>query len=671
MHQSGFSILGVLAGALLAAGPVTAAPTVFTVDTTAQRGSAGDLTSNCTLGDALVAANTDAAVDACSHTNLGSGGPFQLVLPAGVGPFVLELSEPGTAGRVGLPIVSANVTVHGNGNTVERNGTFACPDPTADEFRIFEVARGGRLVVEMLDLRNGCAPASGAVHNAGQLVLHGVTITDSTAFADDGGGIGNERGNAELVDTTIADNHAYGDGGGIYNARSATLVLTRSTVALNSASNGGGIENMASDATLLNSTISSNTADNGGGISNSGGAGLTLVNSTIAANQAGRGHGLFNRIGSISLANSILADRCVFERSPGRTDAGHNLERWNGCGLTAASSLVNLRIELGPLQDNGGLTPTHAVRSGSPAIDAGHAGTCIVAGVDGMDQRGLARPDGDPTGAGACDIGAVEHVDCDANGVDDGSEMAADPALDADGNFVLDACEDQPPMAEAGPDQTLECSSALGADVTLDGSASADPEGDALLYAWSGPFGAASGSMAGVAMSLGSARVTLEVTDAAGQTDADDLMVTVEDTTPPTASAGLERASMHGEWDDVRVEAACSDVCDSAVAVAAVFDGLTVRDGDLVQVRGFQDSSAAPQLTVRCVDGWGNVAEASAAAPAREPVVEPPARESRWDRWRRSMREHWDSWRSRWQPRRARMHRLVGMLWRALSARFH
>ena len=72
MHPSGFSILGALAGALLAAGPVTAAPTVFTVDTTAQRDSAGDLTSNCTLGDALVAADSDAAVDACGHANLAA-----------------------------------------------------------------------------------------------------------------------------------------------------------------------------------------------------------------------------------------------------------------------------------------------------------------------------------------------------------------------------------------------------------------------------------------------------------------------------------------------------------------------------------------------------------------------------------------------------------------------
>jgi hypothetical protein len=49
-----------------------------------------------------------------------------------------------------------------------------------------------------------------------------------------------------------------------------------------------------------------------------------------------------------------------------------------------------------PLQDNGGPTETHALRPGSPAIDAGSL-DCPP-----TDQRGEARP------VGACDIGAFE-----------------------------------------------------------------------------------------------------------------------------------------------------------------------------------------------------------------------------------------------------------------------
>ena len=455
MHWKGLSNLGCLAFGLLVAGPALAAPTVFTVDSSEQRDGSGDLATNCTLGDALVAANGDVAVDGCDHPNVGSGGPFEIVLPPGSGPYVLSSSEPGTNGHVGLPVVRSSVTLMGNGNTLERDAAFSCPDAAGNDFRLMEVAGGARLVVDSLTMTNGCAPSSGGVHNGGQLLMSGVTLTGNTATNGHGGGLGNERGNAELVDTLVSDNVASRDGGGVYNARNAVLVLTRSTLLANGATSGGGIENMFAQATLMNSTVSSNDAANGGGISNSGGAGLTMLNSTVAGNTANRGRGLLNRNGTMSYANSILADRCLFERSPGSPDAGHNLERWNTCRLTAASSIVNVSTGITGLADNGGATPTHALRVDSPAVDAADAATCALAGIDGEDQRGAPRASTDAGSGAACDIGSFEFVDCDASGVDDGAEIGADPSLDLDGSGVLDACENQPPVAEAGDDQVL------------------------------------------------------------------------------------------------------------------------------------------------------------------------------------------------------------------------
>jgi hypothetical protein len=56
---------------------------------------------------------------------------------------------------------------------------------------------------------------------------------------------------------------------------------------------------------------------------------------------------------------------------------------------------------LGPLQNNGGPTPTMAPATGSPVIDTG-------GGCPPTDQRGLPRPD---SGETACDIGAYEVQD--------------------------------------------------------------------------------------------------------------------------------------------------------------------------------------------------------------------------------------------------------------------
>src|SRR5215218_10278938 len=85
------------------------------------------------------------------------------------------------------------------------------------------------------------------------------------------------------------------------------------------------------------------------------------------------------------------------------TDGGYNLE-WpgNDCGIALSAD-----PKLGPLQDNGGSTKTHALLPGSPAIDKGNSFGATT------DQCGEERPHDlvsiqNATGGDGSDIGAFE-----------------------------------------------------------------------------------------------------------------------------------------------------------------------------------------------------------------------------------------------------------------------
>jgi len=232
----------------------------------------------------------------------------------------------------------------------------------------------------------------------------------------------------EVLDSTISDNWSAMYGGGIYNggvAGSATMTVNNSTISGNSAlygGYGGGVYNNGSfwdfstsssaTSTINNSTISHNsTLAEGGGVYNNGFGGnatLTISNSTLSSNSAHFGDWAFNDgsygsatltiknstltsnapllagifnfgdSGSATLAigNTILnadsSGATIWNISGAVTSLGYNLSNDDGGGLLNQSGdQVNADPLLGPLQDNGGSTFTHALLPGSPAIDAG------------------------------------------------------------------------------------------------------------------------------------------------------------------------------------------------------------------------------------------------------------------------------------------------------------
>lgn len=116
--------------------------------------------------------------------------------------------------------------------------------------------------------------------------------------------------------------------------------------------------------------------------------------------------------------------------------------------------------------------------------------------------------------------------------------VAVEPTSQGPEILVLfDLRPNREPVGVAGPDQTIECTGPDGAQVALDAGGSSDPDGDPLDYAWTGPFGSASGPSPVVTVPLGSFTITLTVTDPAGATAVDTLLVTVRDTVAPTLAA--------------------------------------------------------------------------------------------------------------------------------------
>ena len=244
----------------------------------------------------------------------------------------------------------------------------------------------------------------GGIHqNAeGQINIERSLISGNAAT--NGAGI-NNQGGMNLFQTTVRDNNGT-NGGGIHN--SGAMDVEASTISNNTGQFGGGIANtFPGKMTLINSTVSGNSAQVGAGITNQGQE-MHLIHSTIAKNVASAQQaGGISNDGPMDAVNTIIADN-IGPDCGGTipiTSVGRNLDSDFSCGLSAAlGDISGANPLLDPLQNNGGPTDTHALRFGSPAIDATNDTTPFI------DQRGVARPKGPFS-----DIGAYEFDPAEGN----------------------------------------------------------------------------------------------------------------------------------------------------------------------------------------------------------------------------------------------------------------
>ncbi|HWS87865.1 MAG TPA: choice-of-anchor Q domain-containing protein [Pyrinomonadaceae bacterium] len=321
------------------------------------------------------------------------------------------LSRAGAGGRIDFsPDVRGTITlaselVVGKSVTINGPGANLLTVSGGNASRALGVTASGSAQISGLSFSNGRAAGDGgAIHNAGFLSLVNCSVNrGEAAGAGRGGGLFN-GGTLKVKGTTVSGNTAAA-GGGLFNA--GTAEISDSTVSGNTAASGGGIDNVGA-LTVTNSTVSGNTANSHGGGVNGGGGGVSVTSSTVARNTAGvRGGGVNAAAGAFGLRSTIVASN----NAPAGPDVSGSVgsQNFNLVGNNAGADFdaaqndkvgtpgAAIDPRLGPLQNNGGPTDTHALFHDSPALDAGGDTTALS-----TDQRGRPRV------VNLLDIGAVE-----------------------------------------------------------------------------------------------------------------------------------------------------------------------------------------------------------------------------------------------------------------------
>ena len=237
-----------------------------------------------------------------------------------------------------------------------------------------------------LTITNGQTTNSGgAILNTENLTITNCTITGNTAAF--GGAITNPGGKLTVTNSTLSDNSATNNSGGIDNFSGGTVTLTNSTVSRNKAASGGGIGNFNGTVIITNTTLTGNTASIAGGGIGIFGGNATLTNTIVAGNLLGTTPDDVNGTLVSTSSNNLIG---VNSNLSGITNGT------NGNQIGTAATPIDAK--LAPLANNGGLTQTHALLPGSPALNAGSN-----TGLPSQDARGFVRVAG-----GVVDIGAYE-----------------------------------------------------------------------------------------------------------------------------------------------------------------------------------------------------------------------------------------------------------------------
>jgi CSLREA domain-containing protein len=416
------------------ASPGVAGAKTYRVNKTGDTAPGACTRSDCTLREAVIAANARAGSDTIV---LRGGKVYNLALP-GSGEEAAATGDLDVTDALAIRPAKPRRRHRARRATIDANDLDRALQVTAS-------ATFTRLVV-----RDGTTPG---VDDGGGIEVNGgrLTVSRSVVTQNVAGGLGGglslagttPAGSLKVLRSKVTGNNAMGDGGGGVNSNGGVLVVARTTISGNHSDNvAGGLRNSDGDATIIRSTVNANVADNTSGGLRQGGTGshLTILNSTFDGNRAaGEGGGMRISEGAadlngvtivrnlansdntgpdvgggiqedslepITIRNTVIALNAV---GTGGTDpncfaditsGGHNVRGSAdaGCiGFTGPGDQLSATPRIGALKNNGGPTKTACPKAGSILINQG--------GEDAVsrDQRGVKK-------VGRRDIGACEFV---------------------------------------------------------------------------------------------------------------------------------------------------------------------------------------------------------------------------------------------------------------------
>ncbi len=335
--------------------------------------------ADCSLREALAVATADAGAETITFVIPTSDLGYDAATDA----YTIALTGP-------LNVTGGKVTVTGPGAArLAISGNHAV--------RIFALANADVTLAELTirdAFHDGLHDTRGAAIDSTQSIL---TVV-SSQFVENGGDF-------------------YSNGG--IRAVGGVLNVSNTLFVRNSGNKEGGAIELKSGAVanVANSTFSNNSGNAGGALYVESGTTMNLSSSTLFGNGSGSGKWGLSVRGTMTMRNSILTQGSPLCLLAGGTLTGtNNLIDDDSCGNDPTFRLGAVTNFDATLQNNGGPTETHALLTGSNAINSVPAGQCtfLSSGTNPLfangaaiptDQRGVARPQG-----ATCDIGAFEYA---------------------------------------------------------------------------------------------------------------------------------------------------------------------------------------------------------------------------------------------------------------------